>query len=167
MNYRNSANVVSLRCDTVSSNRESTVVSEPRIAEVEIPTVASHNRAVRISGRFLKGPIAMPLISQASRLGGRALAVYLAVHHQTVLTGKRAVTLPKGLLTDLGIDKDGKARALKSLAAAGMVQVHHQRGKSARVSLGGGGFGLPRALADLTQTTALPMMGSGEDVVRR
>jgi hypothetical protein len=134
MNLRNGANVVSLRCDTVSSNRESTVMPEPTLAEIEIPTTASRNRAARMSGRFLKGPIAMPAISQASRLGGRALAVYLAIHHQTALTGKRTVTLPRALLNDLGVDKDAKARALRSLEAAGLICTERLRGQAARVS---------------------------------
>jgi DNA-binding MarR family transcriptional regulator len=135
MNYRNSANVVSLRCDTVPSNRESTVMSGPIIAEVEITTTASRDRALRMSGRFLKGPIAMPAISQASRLGGRALAVYLAIHHQTALTKKHTVTLPRALLNDLGVDKDAKARALKSLEATGLICTECHRGRSVRVSL--------------------------------
>jgi hypothetical protein len=78
------------------------------IAEIEISTRIGHNRAARMSGRFLKGPVPMPTISQASRLGGRALAVYLAIHHQTALTGKATITLPRSLLESMGIDKDAK-----------------------------------------------------------
>jgi DNA-binding MarR family transcriptional regulator len=77
----------------------------------------------------------MPVISQASRLGGRALAVFLAVHHQTALTGKRTVTLPKGLLADLGIDKDAKARALRSLETAGLIVAERASGMGVRISL--------------------------------
>jgi hypothetical protein len=135
MNYRHDANVVSLSCDTVSSNRESTVMPMLSVAEVEIPTQASRKRAVRMSGRFLKGPIGMSVISQASRLGGRVLAVYLAIHHQTALTGKRTVTLPRALLNDMGVDKDAKARALHALNAAGLIVIDQARGRSARISL--------------------------------
>jgi hypothetical protein len=135
MNYRSSAKVVSLHCDTVLSNRESTVIPNSHIAEIEIPTTASRNRAVRMKGRFLKGPISMPAISQASRLGGRALAVYLAIHHQTALTGKRIVTLPRTLLNDLGVDKDAKARAIHALEAAGLIVTDRAKGMAVRVSL--------------------------------
>jgi hypothetical protein len=137
MNDRTSAKVVSLGCDTVSSNRDSTIMLMPSFAEVEIATRASRNRAQRISGRFLKGPIGMPAIAHASRLGGRALAVYLAIHHQTALTGKRTVTLPRGLLTDLGVDKDAKARALRSLEVGGLISTERLKGRAARVSLTG------------------------------
>jgi hypothetical protein len=105
MNRRNSASGVSLGCNTVSSITDSTMMG---IAEIEISTRIGHNRAARMSGRFLKGPVPMPTISQASRLGGRALAVYLAIHHQTALTGKATITLPRSLLESMGIDKDAK-----------------------------------------------------------
>jgi hypothetical protein len=105
------------------------------IAEIEISTRIGHNRAARMSGRFLKGPVPMPTISQASRLGGRALAVYLAIHHQTALTGKATITLPRSLLESMGIDKDAKARALHSLEAAAVITIDQAKGRAARVSL--------------------------------
>jgi DNA-binding MarR family transcriptional regulator len=110
-------------------------MSEVRISEVEVRTAVSHRHKERMAGRFLKGPISMRDISEASCLGGRALAVFLAIHHQTALTGTPTVTLPKGLLADMGMDKDAKARALQALEAAGLIQVLQQRGKSARVSV--------------------------------
>ena len=122
MNYRNSTNVVSHTRDTVPSNKESIGMSVGRIAEVEIRTALSHRHGERMAGRFLKGPISMQDISDASRLGGRALAVYLAIHHQTALTRKAVVTIPKGLLADMGIDKDAKARALQLLEVQGLFE---------------------------------------------
>ena len=77
----------------------------------------------------------MPAISQASRLGGRALAVYLAIHHQTALTGHAVVTLPRGLLESLGVDKDAKARALRLLEAAAVITIDQAKGRTARISL--------------------------------
>ncbi|WP_143198241.1 hypothetical protein [Bradyrhizobium sp. AS23.2] len=71
----------------------------------------------------------------AARLPGQALAAYLAIRHQCDLTRKATVTLPRALLEHFGIDKDAKARALKSLSAAGLIQVIQHRGKSARISL--------------------------------
>lgn len=103
--------------------------------EREVPTSASRARANRIDGRFLKGPIPLPEIAQAARLPGRSLALLLAIHHQTALTGKRVVTLPRALLTDLGIDKDSKSRGLKLLQAAGLVSATLASGKAARVEL--------------------------------
>jgi len=105
------------------------------ILEREVLTRASRARANRIAGRFLKGPIPLPEIAQAAQLPGRALALFLAIHHQTALTGKRVVTLPKTLLADLGIDKDSKSRGLKLLQSAGLVELEPVKGNAARVVL--------------------------------
>ncbi len=74
-------------------------------------------------------------ISAAARLPGQALALFLAIHHQTALTGKPIVTLPANLLTDLGISRDSKARGLKALEQAELINVTRARGKNARVEL--------------------------------
>ncbi len=71
----------------------------------------------------------------ASRLPGQALAVYLATRHQCDLTGKITVTLPKALLERFGVDKDAKSRALRSLCAAGLINVEQRRGRSARIAV--------------------------------
>lgn len=105
------------------------------LVEVEIPTSLSKARCERNLGRFLKGPIPLPDISQAARLGGRALAVFLAVHHQVTISRKRTVTLPKALLAELGIDKDAKARAIRLLEEAGLLLVQRVPGTGVRVSL--------------------------------
>ena len=134
MNDRNNAKVVSLHCDTVSSYRESNTM----ISAVEISTTASRARSSRMVGRFLKGPIGMTDISCAARLGGRTLAIFLAVHHQTALTGQRTVSLSKGLLVDLGVDKDAKARGLKALETAGLVTVQRVKGRATKIALANG-----------------------------
>jgi DNA-binding MarR family transcriptional regulator len=74
-------------------------------------------------------------IGAAARLPGQALALFLALHHQTALTGKPIVTLPAKLLTDLGVSRDAKARGLKALEQAGLVYVSRSRGKAARIEL--------------------------------
>jgi hypothetical protein len=71
----------------------------------------------------------------AARLPGQALAVFLAVHHRVALTGNASVTLPKNLLSDLGVTRDAKARALHALEQAALVAVERNSGKTARVRL--------------------------------
>jgi hypothetical protein len=66
---------------------------------------------------------------------GQALALFLAIHHQTALTGKPIVTLPARLLTDLGVNRDAKARGLRALEQAGLVYVSRSKGKAARIEL--------------------------------
>lgn len=105
------------------------------LREVEVQTSASRRMQQRQSGRFLKGPIPMAQISAAAKLPGRALALFLAVHHRTALSGKPMVTLPKRLLTELGVHRDAKARGLRELESAGLVRVERSRGRTALVGL--------------------------------
>ena len=59
----------------------------------------------------------------------------LAIYHQTALTRKDWVTLPKGLMSELGVSRDAKARALHTLQKALLVTVERCKGKTARVML--------------------------------
>ena len=82
--------------------------------ESEIETDWSRAKRARVQGRFLKGPIPFTRLCPAAKLPGRALNVFVAICHQTDLTQKEWVTLPKGLLCDLGVSRDAKSRALAS-----------------------------------------------------
>ncbi len=66
---------------------------------------------------------------------GKALAVFIALHHQTALTRRAAVKLPSALLVELGVDKDTKARAMRQLEAAGLISVRRQTGRSPLIEL--------------------------------
>ena len=105
------------------------------ISEIEVQTIALGRAHTRQLGRFLKGPIPLVPLATAARLPGKALSLFLAVHHQTTLTGKSTVTLPAGLLVDFGVNKDSKARGLRELEQAGLVSLQHRRGCAARVKL--------------------------------
>lgn len=109
--------------------------NQDEIAEVEVKTGLVRQSRIRRGERFLKGPISMPDIATAARLPGQALAVFLAVHHQTALTKKSLVTLPATLLGELGISRDAKARALRVLEGAGLVTVARTKGRNARIQL--------------------------------
>jgi DNA-binding MarR family transcriptional regulator len=137
--------VVSRRCYTVSSykylimsiynNRDSTLPNQNDIKQTEVETNLTRRSRVRRTERFLKGPIALPEIAAASRLPGKALAVLLAIHHQSDLTGKPSVTLPARLLADLGISRGAKSRGLQLLEKAGLVTLARSRGRAAKVQL--------------------------------
>ena len=106
-----------------------------KISETEIETNVGQRKAQRMQERFLKGPIPMRHIARAARLPGQALSVYLALQHQIALTRRQWVTVPKGLLTQLGVSRDAKARALQQLEAAVLVRVVRAKGKAARVCI--------------------------------
>jgi hypothetical protein len=103
--------------------------------ESEIETNWSREKRARIQGRFLKGPIPFAHLCPAAKLPGRALNVLVAIYHQTALTRKEWVTLPKGLLADLGVSRDAKSRALTHLRAAGIIELRIDRGRPARIAL--------------------------------
>lgn len=103
--------------------------------EREIATDWSNGRERRLRGRFLKGPIPFPQLSAAAKLPGQALSVYLATHHQTSVTGREWVVLPRSLMDQLGVSRDAKARALQQLESASLVQVIRSEGRTARVRL--------------------------------
>jgi hypothetical protein len=108
------------------------------IPEIELETEFtrrySQRQAVR-PGRFLKGPIPMRHLEVAAKLQGKALAVFLAVHHRVALTGEDLVSLPMQTLDAMGVSKDAKARALVALEAAGLIAVERVQGHTARVRL--------------------------------
>jgi DNA-binding transcriptional ArsR family regulator len=105
------------------------------IEDTEIETDWSRKKRGRVQGRFLKGPIPFTHLTAATRLPGHALTVLLAIYHQTALTRKEWVTLPKGLVSELGLSRDVKSRALSSLHAAGIVDVENAKGRTSRVRL--------------------------------
>jgi DNA-binding MarR family transcriptional regulator len=105
------------------------------LVETEIQTKVGQRKAQRMQERFLKGPIPLRHIARAAKLPGQSLSVYIAIHHQTALTRREQVTLPKHLLTQLGVSRDAKARALKELHKAGLVQVEQHKGRASRVGL--------------------------------
>ena len=120
---------------SIYSNKDIAFRSREDISEVEVQTEVLRQSKTRWGERFLKGPILMREIAVAARLPAQALALFLAVHHQTALTGKPIITLPAKLLTDLGVSRDAKARGLKALEQAGLVYVSRSRGKAARIAL--------------------------------
>ena len=111
------------------------MIFNSEIREVEVETKALRAYKGRKTERFLKGPILMRQIALASQQPGQALAVFLAIHHQSALTGKPMVTISKRLLEELGISKDAKARGLRALEQVGLVSVERSTGRAARVGL--------------------------------
>lgn len=130
-----SAKLVSFQCESVPSNIYSCIGKHPR--EIEIATPSSVRREMRLSGRFLKGPIPMKALWKAACLPGQALAMYLAVRHQADLTRKPIVRVPRSLLHEFGIDKDSKSRSLRALEAAGLIRVMQLPGHSAQIEIVG------------------------------
>jgi hypothetical protein len=116
-------------------NNGSREPNQDRPLEVEVQTDLLRQSKLRRGQRFLKGPICLRDIAAAARLPGRALVLFIAIHHQIALTGKPSVTLPARLLAELGISRSAKARGLKALERSGLVTVARSTGRAARVQL--------------------------------
>lgn len=108
---------------------------DTNVREREVETSLTRGNSVRQQGRFLRGPIPMRHIAKAAKLPGQCLSVYLAVHHRTALTRQRWVTLPRGLMDQLGVSRDAKSRALRELQGASLIRLDSSKGRSARISL--------------------------------
>ena len=116
-------------------NRYRALSNQGDTKEVEVETGLLHRSRIRRAERFLKGPILMREIAAPAKLPGQALALLLAIHHRTALTGKAIVTLPASLLNELGISRDAKARGFKVLEQAGLIEVIRSKGCTAKVRL--------------------------------
>jgi DNA-binding MarR family transcriptional regulator len=116
------------------SNIYSFVVDE-RVCESEVETSLLRQAKTRRSERFLKGPIPLKEITTAASLPGKSLALLLAIHYRIDLTGRASITLPSGLLAEMGISRDAKARGLKQLVQAGLIRVTPRVGRAAQIEL--------------------------------
>ena len=102
---------------------------------VEVQTDYVRRLKASQAEHYLRGPIRIVDIQAAAKLGGSSLAVLLAIHHRRVVTNQEAVTLPSGLLSEFGIDKSAKKRALQKLEAAKLIRVERAPGRTAVVEL--------------------------------
>jgi hypothetical protein len=88
-------------------------------------------------GWFVRGPLPGRELEIVARLPGRALVVWLLIHHQGRLRRKQEITLPAALLAKVGIARLAKTRALRCLEKAGVIAVTWQAGHAPRIRLVG------------------------------
>jgi len=74
-------------------------------------------------GEFLSGPIRMEWLHAAARLPGATLAVALQIRHLHKMRGPEWVVLSNGTVEGFGVSPSAKARALKELVKAGLVEM--------------------------------------------
>jgi hypothetical protein len=106
-----------------------------RVEVEEVETEVMRELKARRAEHYLRGPIRWADIQAAAKLGGSCLALLIAIHHRATVTGYDVVTLPSGYLSDLGIDRMAKWRALKMLEAEKFIIVMRSPGNSARIKL--------------------------------
>jgi hypothetical protein len=84
---------------------------------------------------FIKGPIPLSDCITALKLGGKTVGVYMLIHHRTVYSKRRWITLPPYILKEWGISVDAKTDALKRLGQAGLIALKRPKGRSLQVEL--------------------------------
>jgi hypothetical protein len=84
---------------------------------------------------FLKGPIPVAQCALASEVGGKALAVFLAIWLETSMKQSSTVTLSRRDMSRFGVAPDAGRRAILKLEKAGIVAVSRGSGRSPRVTL--------------------------------
>ena len=87
------------------------------------------------NGHFLKGPIPLTLINQATRLPGKAWHVYAAFWYLVWINRHSTVNLTNTALKQFNVSRDSKYRALKALEKAGLLTVVRTNGKNSVVTL--------------------------------
>jgi hypothetical protein len=87
------------------------------------------------NGHFLKGPIPLTLINQATRLPGKAWHVYAAIWYLVGINRHSTVNLTNTALKQFNVSRDSKYRALKALENAGLLTVVRTNGKNSVVTL--------------------------------
>jgi hypothetical protein len=61
--------------------------------------------------------------------------VWVWLQHQARKTGNRTISVPNGVLTKLGVNRETKRRALKELAADGLILLDQRTRKTPLVTL--------------------------------
>src|SRR3954452_6597197 len=86
-------------------------------------------RAAKREAQFIKGPLPLGWVAQAARAGHlHALPVLLALKYKTDTLRQPWVKPPAAVLRLLGVDKDGRSRAIAALERSGLVEVRRRRG---------------------------------------
>ena len=100
---------------------------------VDFPATRTTRRAKR-SQRLVAFPWAFLIDVCRLTTGRRALVVAEYIYRRTHVCGSLTVTLPGAELTELGINRSMKQRALAQLKAAGLIRVGRvPSGQTARV----------------------------------
>ena len=124
------------------------------VAVRRVETPWSRRGQQRAHARFLKA-VPLPLLQKAARLPGRALALYLAIRHQSDLRRGQTVTLSAAYLRDWGISRYAQDRGLVVLETVDLITVERRPGHPARVTVVDGAakgrHGACRAMIDATE----------------
>jgi hypothetical protein len=84
--------------------------------------------------QFAKVPLHLAGLA-AKATGGKSFLVWILILHRSLRQQNRTIALPNALLRQYGIDRRTKYRALKRLAAVGLIEVEWRTRKNPVVTL--------------------------------
>jgi hypothetical protein len=87
------------------------------------------------SERWLAGPIPMPWLHSASKLGGKALWMGNILWHLRGLTRRTTFIVSNVECKRWGFNRQTKYRCLARLAGAGLIEIDSKSGASTKVTL--------------------------------
>jgi hypothetical protein len=85
--------------------------------------------------KFLKGPIPWYWLSRAAQQPGKALHIGIAIWFLAGVKCKQTVHLSNIFVKDLGVKRNAKYDALRTLESAGLISVERHRGRSPVVTI--------------------------------
>ena len=97
------------------------------------PVMAARPSPTR--GKFITGPIDVPWVCSASRLGVKALLVGLALWHLKGLRKADTFVVSNLMVRDWSIEPDAKRRGLRALEMAGLIRVQRRGKRSPLVTI--------------------------------
>jgi hypothetical protein len=83
----------------------------------------------------VRGPVPWGWVTRVCRLKGAAAAVAWAIARQVYWRNTLTVTLPRLVLSGVGVDRHAARRALRAMERAGLVWVVQRQGASPRVTV--------------------------------
>lgn len=106
----------------------------------EIKVDYEHPQLQRLSSAarpkfFLHPRILMAWVGCVAELGSSVLLVGLVLQWRSLCCKSDSVTLPNSILQTFGLSRDAKARGLRALEKAGLIQVDRSSGKSSRIRI--------------------------------
>jgi DNA-binding transcriptional ArsR family regulator len=92
-------------------------------------------RVSPVRDQFIAGPIGVPWVREAGRLGIKALLVGLLLWYLKGLRKSNTFTVSNLMAKEWGIAPDAKSRALKKLEKAGLISIERRGKRSPQVTL--------------------------------
>jgi hypothetical protein len=105
------------------------------VGETRLSGLRRGRKPSPIRDKFIAGPIDVPWVCQAGRLGVTALLVGLALWYLRGLRRSNTFELSNLMVREWGVLPDAKARALRKLEKAGLITVERRGKRSPLVTL--------------------------------